>query len=265
MPFARLALLLLTLALAACGGRATNVTRSAAQVPANVGEVRFGDSDPHPWVGRGPNRYPVHGTDTSRFQTQLDWDTARANGVSFAFIKATEGGDLVDPMFDANWDAARRAGVRHGAYHFWYHCRPGIEQARWFIRHVPRTAGALPPVLDLEWTPFSPTCTRRTPQAELLAEAQVFIDTVARHYGQAPIVYVSPDIWKERELWRLRGVEFWLRSVAGTPSEVYAGQSWTFWQYSSTAQIPGIPGRADANVFNGSAAAWQNWLSQRAQ
>jgi lysozyme len=125
--------------------------------------------------------------------------------------------------------------------------------------------GALPPVLDLEWTPFSPTCTRRTPQAELLAEAQVFIDTVGQHYGQAPIVYVSPDIYEERELWRLRGVEFWLRSVAGVPAEVYPNQRWTFWQYSGTARIPGIAGRADANVFNGSEADWSAWLAQRAR
>ena len=259
----RVIFLCLTLLLAACGARSPDISRSDPQISANVGDVRFGDADPHAWEGRSPDRYAVHGTDTSRFQTSVDWATARANGVSFAFIKATEGGDLLDPMFAENWQAARRAGVRTGAYHFWYHCRPGAEQARWFIRHVPRVAGALPPVLDLEWTPFSPTCTRRTPQAELLAEAQIFIDRVAQHYGQAPIVYVAPDIYAARELWRLRGVEFWLRSVAGTPAEVYPNQRWTFWQYSGTALIPGIGGRADANVFNGSAADWAEWLALR--
>ena len=35
--------------------------------------------------------------DLSRFQTAVDWPTARANGVNFAFIKATEGGDILDP------------------------------------------------------------------------------------------------------------------------------------------------------------------------
>ena len=98
-----------------------------------------------------------------------------------------------------------------------------------------------------------------------MAEAQTFINIVARHYGQAPIVYVSPDIYEDRQLWRLRGVEFWLRSVAGTPAEVYPGQTWTFWQYSGTARIPGIAGRADANVFNGSAADWSAWLTERAR
>jgi lysozyme len=251
--------------LAACGQAPRNPAPAPAAVPAaTVVTPNFGDADPHPWTGRSPDAYAVHGSDAARFQSGVDWPTARANGVNFVFLKATEGGDLLDPAFKDHWRGARRAGIATGAYHFWYHCRPGREQARWFIRHVPRAPGTLPPVLDLEWTPFSPTCTRRTPEAELLREAQAFIDTVARHYGQRPIVYTSPDIWRDRNLGRLRGVDFWLRSVAGHPSEVYPGQRWTFWQYSSTGLVPGIPGKADLNAFRGSPAAWAEWLAARA-
>lgn len=258
----------LCLVLAACGGNAPRNPAPVAPPDAPVGAVarpNFGDTAPHPWAGRSPGSYAVHGTDISRFQSEIDWRTARANGISFAFIKATEGADNRDPMFDAHWRGARRAGVRTGAYHFWYHCAPGADQARNFIGQVPRASGALPPVLDLEWTPFSPTCTRRTPGAELRREAQAFIEAVARHYGQRPIVYVSPDIWEEAELWRLDGVEFWMRSVANHPSQVYPGQDWTFWQYSGTGVVPGIAGEADLNVFAGSAAAWAAWLTSRAR
>jgi lysozyme len=261
----RIFLAALVLALAACGGPRTTREGRAPDTPRDtVTAPNFGDAKPHDWEGRGPERQAVHGTDTSRFQPVVDWPTARANGINFAFIKATEGGDLLDSAFKTNWRAARAAGVRTGAYHFWYHCRPGNEQARWFIRHVPRAPGALPPVLDLEWTPFSPTCTRRPPTEELLREAQSFIDIVGRHYGQRPLVYVSPDIFKERELWRLQGVEFWLRSVAGHPSRVYPAHAWAFWQYSGTGLVPGIPGRADLNAFHGSVRDWQEWLARRA-
>lgn len=259
-------LVLSLLMVAACG---TPIPKSdplptAVAGPA-VTPARFGDADPHPWDGRSPASYPVHGTDAARFQTSVNWREARANGVNFVFLKATEGGDLLDPVFRDNWRAARAAGVQVGAYHFWYHCRPGIEQARWFIRNVPRSPGALPPVLDLEWTPFSPTCTRRTPGPELRREAEIFMDTLERHYGHRPIVYVSPDIYRDADLSRLHRAEFWLRSVAGHPSEVYPGQRWTFWQYSGTALIPGIAGRADANVFYGSEADWAGWLARRAR
>ncbi len=246
------------LALAACGGG----PQLSAPVPAGVVTApNFSDARPHPWDGRRPESYPVHGIDISRFQTRIDWPQARANGVNFAFIKATEGGDLFDPAFRDHWLGAARAGVQRGAYHFWYHCRPAAEQARWFIKHVPK--GGLPPVLDMEWTPFSPTCTIRKPAREIRAEAAEYMNLIAAHYGQQPILYTTVDFYRENEMWRLSGNEFWLRAVTAHPAERYEGQAWTFWQYTGTGLIPGISGAVDINVFNGSAATWAAWLARR--
>ncbi len=255
--------LCLALALSACGS--TSSPRATATV-APAGPVvapNFGEAKPKDWNGRKPGSYPVHGIDTSRWQGSIDWATARANGVNFAFLKATEGGDILDPGFAENWAASARAGVPRGAYHFWYHCRPAAEQARWFIRHVPRQAGALPPVLDMEWTPFSPTCTLRPDPQVIRAEAKIFLDMLEAHYGQRPIVYSAPDFFDKNEMWRLERTEFWLRSVAAHPQDIYAGRHWTFWQYTGTGVVPGVRGQADINVFEGSKADWQSWLAAR--
>jgi lysozyme len=259
------------LVLAACGGsrraddRAPDA-RPAAAVPATaVTSPNFGDADPADHGGKPPQAYPVHGIDVAKYQTGVDWETARANGVNFAFIKATEGGDLVDEMFRDHWRGAGRAGVKRGAYHFFYHCRPAIEQARWFIRHVPKTPGALPPVLDMEWTPFSPTCTIRRPAAEIRRDAKIFIEAVTAHYGQRPVLYTSIDFFEDNQMWKVQGADFWLRAVAKHPADLYDGQQWTFWQYTSTGLVPGIAGKVDINVFAGSEAAWGSWLASRAQ
>lgn len=246
---------------AACGRRQTVVVPSTS---GRIAPQRFDDVKPVVWSGQAPQSYPVHGIDVSRWQGAIDWRQARANGVNFAFLKATEGGDHLDPLFRAHWDGARAAGVPVGAYHFYYHCRPAAEQARWFIRNVPRAAGALPPVLDIEWTPFSPTCTDRPPAAEVRAEAANFLRIVEAHYGQAAIIYSTPDFWTRNEMWKLPGKhEFWLRSVTQHPSDRYAGQHWTFWQYSGTGTLPGVSGKADLNVFAGSEASWVRWLAAR--
>lgn len=256
--------LCLCLILAACGGpRGNGNATPFAATP--VTAPNFFDADPHPWDGRAPDSYPVHGIDLSRFQTSVDWATARANGVNFAFIKATEGGDQVDPLFSDHWRGARAAGVATGAYHFFYHCRPAIEQARWFFRHVPRSPGALPPVLDMEWTPTSPTCRIRRDGAVIRAEAQTFLDAAARHYGQRPILYTTVDFFEDNQMWRLSGTEFWLRSTAAHPRDAYEGQHWTFWQYTGTGKAPGIAGRVDINVFAGSEEAWGRWRAARGQ
>ncbi len=232
--------------------------------PDQVTSPNFGDADPVDHGGKPPKAYPVHGIDVAKYQTGIDWQAARANGVNFAFIKATEGGDRVDEMFRDHWRGAGRAGVRRGAYHFFYHCRPAIEQARWFIRHVPKTAGMLPPVLDMEWTPFSPTCTiRRTPE-EIRRDAAIFIRALTAHYGVRPILYTSIDFFEDNQMWR--GRRRFLAARGGqAPADLYDGHPWTFWQYTSTGLVPGIPGKVDINVFAGSEAAWGAWLAARAQ
>jgi lysozyme len=261
---AALALLAGTLAAACGGGPRERVSQATAPVPLQVRPPRFGDAKPVVWPGRPPSAYPVHGIDVSRYQLDIDWVAARDAGVSFAFVKATEGGDRVDPYFERNWREARRAGVPVGAYHFYYHCREPEEQARWFIRHVPRERGALPPVLDIEWTPFSPTCTIRPPAAEVRDKAERYLRIVERHYGQPALIYSAPDFWTDNEMWRLPGNhEFWLRSVTRHPSERYGGQHWTFWQYTGTGLVPGIPTQTDINVFAGSAAEFRAWLARR--
>lgn len=98
------------------------------------------------------SRYPVRGIDVSRHQGDIDWKRVAADDVSFAIIKATEGGDWVDPKFSENFREARAAGLKVGAYHFYRFNRTGAEQAQNFIKTVPRNRDMLPPVIDIEFS-----------------------------------------------------------------------------------------------------------------
>lgn len=259
--FRRLFLLCL-LGLAACGAHDTGVPPAP---PGVLFAPDFGDSNPASFNAPRPGDFAVHGIDAARFQQNIAWGQARASGVNFAFIKATEGGDLLDTEFREHWRAAGRAGVVRGAYHFYYFCTSPEDQARWFIRNVPRTQGMMPPVLDMEWNPFSPTCaTVRPPAAEVRDQMRRWLRIVEAQYGQRPIIYTTPKFYRENNLGQFRGYDFWLRSTAKTPTEVYPGQSWRFWQYTATGIVPGIAGDVDLNAFFGSRAGWQGWLANRA-
>ena len=264
----RILVLTLCLALAACGSpRRQQAVQPATAAPTTsapataVRPANFADADPHPAIAGIPRRYPVHGVDLSRFQAQVDWPTARANGVNFAFLKATEGSDGVDPLFRSHWTGAAAAGVARGAYHVFYHCRPAIEQARWFIAHVPRDPHALPPVLDIEWTPTSPTCRIHRAPAEIRGEAGIFVHALAAHYGQRPVLYTTLDFYHDNDMGQLKDADFWLRSVAAPMHAAYPSQVWRFWQYTSTGLVPGITGKVDLNAFAGSVQDWTGWLA----
>lgn len=220
---------------------------------------KFGDTHPHKWTGRAPRSYPIHGVDVARYQGEINWRQVKNAGVSFAYIKATEGGDVIDPMFKTHWRGTKRVGLRRGAYHYFYFCRPADQQARWFIKNVPRDGSALPHVLDMEWNPHSPTCRLRPEGAKVRAEAKRFLDILEAHYGRRPVLYTTVDFFRDTGIGRLKGTEFWLRSVAGHPRQIYPGAFWTFWQYSGTGIVPGINGEVDLNVFRNSPELWLRW------
>ncbi|WP_299415949.1 GH25 family lysozyme [uncultured Sulfitobacter sp.] len=253
--------LMLIAVLTACGGGGTSDVAAPLGTPI---APNFRDADPVDFKGQKPARFPVHGIDAARFQKSINWSQARRNGVNFTFLKATEGGDLLDPAFKDHWRSAGRAGVARGAYHFYYFCTTPEVQARWFIRNVPKSKGMLPPVLDMEWNPFSPTCAHRRPEASVVQdEMRRWLRIVEAHYGQRPIIYTTPRFYKENKLSNFNGYEYWLRTTAKTPREAYPRQSWRFWQYSATGLIDGIAGEVDLNAFNGSRAEWNAWLAAR--
>lgn len=241
------------LLLAACGSAPAPFT----------GPMIIGDTDPVRFSGRQPSTYPVRGMDAARFQTSVDWVRAKAVGIEFAFLKATEGGDLLDIKFKDHWRGAGRAGIKRGAYHFYYFCTTPEVQAQFFINTVPRTRGTLPPVLDMEWNPFSPTCQRRPDGATVRDEMRRWMALVEAHFGQRPIIYTTPRFYSENGLSAFKGVDFWLRTTAKTPAEAFPGQPWRFWQYTATGTLPNTPGAVDINAFNGSREAWDSWVERR--
>jgi lysozyme len=220
-----------------------------------------GDKKPHAGVASAQS-YPIHGIDISRWQANIDWRAVKGAGTRFVYIKATEGGDHIDPSFQQNWAGAKAAGVPRGAYHFVYWCRPAHEQAQWFVTHFPNEPDALPPVLDLEWNGHSRTCPRKVPKELALEKIRLMLGELERHTGKVPVIYTDITFHKdvlesEREFDRYG---FWLRSTAALPEQRYHNRRWAFWQYTTTGTVPGIRGDVDRNAFAGTEREFQGWL-----
>lgn len=196
-----------------------------------------------------PARWEVWGVDVSSYQGEVDWGELRRQGVEFAFIKATEGSGSVDPCFAANWENAQAAGVLRGAYHFFSYDSPGETQAENFIAQVPMTAGALPPVVDIE---FYGDKAKAPPDREEVEDIlEPLLERLERHYGQKPILYAT---YRTYRLYLQGGFEdypLWMTRPMFAPVD----QDWDFWQFSHSARLNGYQGveeRIDLNVFRGS-------------
>ncbi|MGE6740714.1 glycoside hydrolase family 25 protein [Allorhizobium pseudoryzae] len=254
----RIPSLVLAVGLALSGCTATGPDALTLGLTAPQG--KFKDNDPQDFGTRHPHRHEIHGTDVSKWNGAVDWPKVKASGIDFVFIKATEGADRIDQSFEENWRGAARAGIPHAPYHFYYFCGEPDVQADWFIRNVPKASVSLPPVLDVEWNPASPTCKTRPDPQTVRAAMSRFLDRIEAYYGKRPIIYTSVDFHRDNLVGHFRTYQFWVRSVAAHPQEIYGDRNWAFWQYTSTGIIPGIEGEADINVFSGTREHWRRWL-----
>jgi lysozyme len=249
-------------ALAQVAALALGAMLTLAQQPAQAFYPKKGDAEPHHGV-TAAKRMPIQGIDVSKWQQDIDWKEVRAAGTRFAFIKATEGGDLLDERFHENWREAKAAGVPRGAYHFVFWCRNARDQLRWFTRQVPRDPDALPPVLDVEWNNHS-SCPRTTP-ANARAKMREMLKGFEAHYGKKPIIYTDINFHADvlEGTTEFNDYPFWIRSTAAPPQHRYENRPWEFWQFTTTGRVPGIRGDVDRNAFFGTARQFEEWRQGR--
>lgn len=191
----------------------------------------------------------IRGIDVSHYQRDIDWrklSESDLNGapVSFAIIKATEGKDLLDPYFSKNFVAARKNGIKRGAYHVLSTKSSPQEQATFYCNVVKLRNEDLVPILDVE------TLGDNTPE-QLQGNVLDWMNIIEKYYGVTPILYTS---YKFRTSYlntpEFEKYPFWIAHYY-VDSLDYKGD-WAIWQHSDMGEIEGISGNVDINVVNGS-------------
>ncbi len=196
-------------------------------------------------------KYPVRGVDVSSYQGEIDWQLLSQQGISFAFIKATEGSSYVDPCFEKNYTEAAETSLRIGAYHFFSFDSPGKTQAENFIAQVSPTDNMLPPVVDVE---FYGDKQKNPPEpAAVRQQLDVFLQELEACYGMKPILYSTEEAYDLYLAGHYGDYDIWFRDVIRNPS-LSDGRQWTFWQYTNRGRLEGYVGPEtyiDLNVFCG--------------
>ena len=198
----------------------------------------------------------ISGIDVSWHQGEIDWRKVADAGIRFAWIKATEGGDYRDPAFRRNWELARVAGIKRGAYHFVYWCRPAAEQTAWFVANVPADPDALPPVLDVEWNPQSRSCPAKVSRDKARAEMAIMLAAMERAYGTRPVIYAPADFFRDVMEGAFAEYPLWVRGLGGAPAPDYGVRPWRIWQHSETGSVPGIKGAVDRDCLTAGDTGW---------
>lgn len=188
----------------------------------------------------------LSGIDVSNYQGQIDWPRVAKAGISFAWIKATEGATFTDKRFAENWRGAADAGVEHGAYHYLSPRSAPEAQATHFLRTCGPICPALPPVLDVEIAATGESA-RVTVDRALAWLRAVEAATAIR-----PIVYTYRAFALARfagpEAAELAAYPLWLAQYAvAAPKVPPPWGAWTLWQHTGAGKVDGIGVPVDRN------------------
>ncbi len=210
---------------------------------------------PSPPEGPAGTAYPpkrdLDGVDTSHYQRgRIDLKAARAEGLQWWYVKATEGTAYVDPTYAKRVRQARRAGVPVGAYHF---ARPdrgdAVDEARWFLGKTDIRAGDMLPMLDLESSEgLSPS--------ELTAWTGAWVRTVVRHLAGRGLAG-RPIIYTPFNLEKGFGCLCWVARYSNDFRAPVVPRPWqraVIWQHSNgrygpVRRVPGF-GPVDVNAVH---------------
>lgn len=197
-----------------------------------------------------PNGAVARGVDVSNFQGTIDWNQVKAAGIEFAILKVGPVYGKPDSTFERNATECERLGIPYGVYYYSYARsvadanKEADRTLSWLGGHHP----SLPVYYDLEdnYILQDPNFSKD----KLAQIAQTFCNRMEavgfksgiyanlnwfNNYLNSPSLS-SYDHWVAQYNWRCD----------------YAG-SYSFWQYSSRGNVPGVNGSCDMNYcFNGS-------------
>ena len=197
-----------------------------------------------------PNGAVARGIDVSNHQGTVDWNKVKAAGIDFAILKVGPVYGKPDDSFERNAAECERLGIPYGVYYYSY--ARSVEDANkeadrtlaWLGGHHP----SLPVYYDLEdnYILQDPNFSKD----KLAQIAQAFCNRMEA-VGFKSGIYANLN-WLNNYLDSpsLSGYDHWVAQYNWRCD--YAG-SYSFWQYSSSGNVPGVNGRCDMNYcFNGS-------------
>lgn len=184
----------------------------------------------------------MKGIDISNNNGNIDFSKVTADGVSYVYLKATEGKSFQDNTMDSFYNACKNNNLKVGAYHFLVSTSTPEEQAENFYKKIKAYEWELSPMLDIE-TEFQ----------ELSNYIIRFISTfkdlcplklgVYSYTGFISNLADIQDIIKDYPFWEAN----YNNDPWNLPSNFFTNRIGH--QYTETGIINGLEGKCDVNSF----------------
>lgn len=161
-----------------------------------------------------------------------------------------------DDKFDSNYEGAKKAGLKVGAYFFSQATNESEarEEADFVLDAVRDCPLDYPIAYDWEFVDNDEARTNGMTSEDITVCAKAFCEAI-KSAGKVPVIYFNCETgYFNYDLPQVKDYDFWLAEYYDTPSFYY---NYKMWQYSKTGSVDGISGDVDMNIsivdFSGSA------------
>ena len=179
---------------------------------------------------------PLLGIDAYHGDQPLSFHDLAQSGVSFCFLKASQGSHSTDPAYQGYYARAKSVGLIVGAYHFFTADDPK-QQAAHFLGASKLSKGDLVHVLDVE-----------TYFGGVGAAALACAEEIKDQTGRNPIIYSGDSFFQDnlRDAFPVDDFTLWIARY----SSQHPQTSSAFWQFTDSGHYPNNP-PLDSNRFYG--------------
>ena len=185
--------------------------------------------------------------DVSRYQGNIDWEQAKADGLDGAILKTVStnytefGGLYIDPYFERNYAECKRLGIPVGVYYYTYAQDQNYadKELTLFKKAISGKTFELPLVVDVEDNLLKPL------SANALTDIVEYALKTIESWGCYAMVYTYLNYQNtELNMARLAKYDLWLAAYRDV-RPTYPAHS--IWQYTSSGSLRGVNGRCDLN------------------
>ncbi len=187
----------------------------------------------------------IHGIDISHYQREVFWEALGENShIAYVYIKASEGGDRIDHMYEQNIQMARQHGIKVGSYHFYRPKADQEEQLANFLAQCRPEDQDLIPMIDVETT-------ARMDTDEFCDSLFKFLELVELAYKQKPLIYTGANFYDKHLQEKLDRYLIMIAQYTDREPVLADERDITMWQYTGKGHLEGINGYVDKSRFMG--------------
>lgn len=193
------------------------------------------------------------GIDVSAYQGKIDWNKVADSGVTFVIIRVagrgygSTGNLYDDKLAQDNYEGAKKAGLKVGAYFFSQAVSPeeAVEEAEYLLEKTADWELDMPLVYD--WEYISQEARTANVDQQTLTDCMIaFCDRILEA-DKEPMIYFNPNHAKRMfHIEQVKDYPFWLAMYTDWMTFPY---KFNMWQYTNAGSVPGVKGNVDINLL----------------